>query len=428
MISGRIAGVSRPAAAERSATTKFGALYHRDYRNYFLLALVGMTAESIEHVASYWVIFEAFHSPTLGGFAVISHWVPFLLFSVYTGALADRFDCRRLIQVSQGLLMLVSLAWGVLFLTGTLRGWHAAALLMMHGLAGVLASPSIQLIVHDIVGPEHLASAIRLNAISRYISMLIGPALGGGLMLLLGPGMALLLNVLLYLPLTLYLFRMPYTGHGSLGTEARRPPRLGLAEAGRLLGEVRAEPRILRMIVLAGAASFFVGTAFQAQMPEYAHQHGSEEADVWYTVLFSANAAGAVIGAVVLESVAFLRGGVRAAIVCAAIWGFVMAIFPFAQGYSAAVTLLVLAGVFNIAYTSMAQAVVQILAPPNLRGRVVGLFNTSMMGLRAGSGVTVGVVGALIGVELSLTLSAVVVVAIALALLAADLRRPSGQG
>ena len=71
----------------------------------------------------------------------------------------------------------------------------------------------------------------------------------------------------------------------------------------------------------------------------------------------------------------------------------------------------------------MAQAVVQILAPPNLRGRVVGLFNTSMLGLRAGSGVTVGVVGALIGVELSLTLSAVVVVAIALGLLAADVRR-----
>jgi MFS family permease len=428
MISGRIAGVSRPAAAERSATTKFGALYHRDYRNYFLLALVGMTAESIEHVASYWVIFEAFHSPTLGGFAVISHWVPFLLFSVYTGALADRFDCRRLIQVAQGLLMLVSLAWGLLFLTGTLRGWHAAALLMMHGLAGVLASPSIQLIVHDIVGPEHLASAIRLNAISRYISMLIGPAVGGGLMLLLGPGMALLLNVLLYLPLTLYLFRMPYTGHGSLGTEARRRPRLGLAEAGRLLGEVRAEPRILRMIVLAGAASFFVGTAFQAQMPEYAHHHGSEEADVWYTVLFSANAAGAVIGAVILESVAFLRGGVRAAVVCAAIWGAVMAVFPLVHGYAAAVTLLVLAGVFNIAYTSMAQAVVQILAPPNLRGRVVGLFNTSMMGLRAGSGFTVGVLGAAIGVELSLTLSAVAVVLVALGLLAADVGRQARGG
>jgi MFS family permease len=409
--------------AAPAAATKFGALYHRDYRNYFLLALVGMTAESIEHVASYWVIFESFHSPSLAGFAVISHWVPFLVLSIYTGALADRFDCRRLIQVSQVLLMLVSLAWGALFLTGTLRAWHAAALLMAHGLAGVIATPSIQLIVHDIVGAEHLPSAIRLNAISRYLSMLVGPALGGGLMLALGPGMALLVNVLLYVPLTLYLFQMPYTGHRS-ADGAPRPVRLGLAEAGRLLAEVRSEPRIIRMILLAGATSFFVGTAFQAQMPEYAHHHGSEEADVWYSVLFGANAAGAVIGAIILETVAVLQGGVRGAIVCAAIWGAVMAIFPFVHGYAAAVALLVLAGVFNIAFTSMAQAVVQILAPPGLRGRVVGLFNTSMMGLRAGSGLTVGVLGALIGVELSLTLSAVAVVLLTLGLLAADLRRP----
>jgi MFS family permease len=409
--------------AAPAAATKFGALYHRDYRNYFLLALVGMTAESIEHVASYWVIFDSFHSPSLGGFAVISHWVPFLVLSIYTGALADRFDCRRLIQISQVILMLVSLAWGALFLTGTLRAWHAAALLMAHGLAGVIAQPSIQLIVHDIVGAEHLPSAIRLNAISRYLSMLVGPAIGGGLMLALGPGVALLVNVLLYVPLTLYLFRMPYTGHQGLDGSPRQA-RLGLAEAGRLLAEVRSEPRIIRMILLAGATSFFVGTAFQAQMPEYAHHHGSEDADVWYSVLFGANAAGAVIGAIVLETVAVLQGGVRGAIVCAAIWGAVMAIFPFVHGYASAVALLVLAGVFNIAFTSMAQAVVQILAPPGLRGRVVGLFNTSMMGLRAGSGLTVGVLGAVIGVELSLTLSAVAVVLVALGLLLADLRRP----
>ena len=413
----------REAAAAPAVATKFGALYHRDYRRYFLLALLGMTAESVEHVTSYWVIFESFHSPTLGGFAVISHWVPYLIFSVYAGALADRFDCRRLIQVAQGLLMLASLAWGALFLTGTLRAWHAAALLMVHGMAGVIASPPIQLIVHDIVGAEHLASAIRLNAISRYCSMLVGPAVGGGLLLALGPGVALLVNVLLYLPLTLYLFRMPYTGHRSEGGATRQAARFSFAEARQVLAEARSEPRIIRMIVLAGATSFFVGTAFQAQMPEYAHHHGSEEADVWYSVLFGANAAGAVIGAVILESVAVLQGGARAAIVCAAIWGAVMAIFPLAHGYAAAVTLLVLAGIFNIAFTSMAQALVQLLAPPGLRGRVVGLFNTSMLGLRAGSGVTVGVLGAMIGVELSLTLSAAAVVLVALGLLAADVRR-----
>ena len=103
-----------------------------------------------------------------------------------------------------------------------------------------------------------------------------------------------------------------------------------------------------------------------------------------------------------------------------------MALFPFAHAYAAAVMLLVLSGIFNIAFTSMAQALVQVLAPPRLRGRVVGLFNTAMMGLRAGSGLTVGVLGALIGVEWSLTLSAVAVVMVAVGLLVADARaRPT---
>jgi len=106
----------------------------------------------------------------------------------------------------------------------------------------------------------------------------------------------------------------------------------------------------------------------------------------------------------------------------AGIWGLVMGLFPLVHGYAAAVVLLVLAGIFNIAFTSMAQALVQILAPPGLRGRVVGLFNTAILGLRAGSGVTVGMLGALIGVRWSLALSAAVVVVIAAALLVRQVR------
>ena len=70
----------------------FVALRHRDFRSYLITAMLAMMADNIEHVISYWVIFQKFHSPALGGFAVLSHWMPFLLFSVYVGALADRFD------------------------------------------------------------------------------------------------------------------------------------------------------------------------------------------------------------------------------------------------------------------------------------------------------------------------------------------------
>src|SRR5919107_3135368 len=95
----------------------FAALQHKDFRAYFVATMLAMMADNIEHVISYWLLFEKFRSPVLAGFAVFSHWTPFLLFAVYFGALADRYDCRRVIQTAQGMYALVSLTWGILFLT-----------------------------------------------------------------------------------------------------------------------------------------------------------------------------------------------------------------------------------------------------------------------------------------------------------------------
>jgi len=412
----------RPASTSALAP-RFSALHTRDYRRYFVWSLTAMTADNIEHVISYWVIYQAFHSPMLAGFAVISHWMPFLLFSVYAGALADRYDCRKLIQAGQILFMLASLAWGLLFLTGALRMWHAVVILLVHGAAGVTGAPATQLIIHDMVGPAQLQSAIRLNATARYLAILLGPAVGGGLMLLLGPAWGLLANVLIYVPFSTLLWRIPYTGHTRDAGEARRAPRPGLQDTLRVFEKVRGDRRLLTMIALGGATSFFVGNAFQAQMPEYAHHLGADQAGGWYSVLLAANAAGAILGTVLLESLNVLRPSVRTAIVCAGAWGLSIGLFPAARTYPVAVTLLVLAGLFNLAFASMAQTLVQLLAPPRVRGSVVGLFNTASLGLRAGSGVTVGVLGALINVQWSLALSSLVVVVIAALLLVRETRR-----
>ena len=173
------------AAAQHAPPLKFAALRHPGYRVYFVTTALAMMADNIEHVISYWVIFEKFQSPELGGFAVISHWVPFLGLSVFVGALADRFDPRRLIQIGMVLFMGVSIAWGVLFLTDTIQMWHAAVLLVVHGIAGVLWSPTSQVLLHDIVPREQLQSAVRLNATSRYLGLLAGPAVGGAILLLM---------------------------------------------------------------------------------------------------------------------------------------------------------------------------------------------------------------------------------------------------
>jgi len=375
-----------------------------------------MTADNIEHVISYWVMFQAFHSPALAGFAVISHWVPFLLFSLHAGALADRHDCRKLIQISQALFMIASLSWGVLFLLGTLEMWHAVVILLVHGVAGVLAAPATQLIIHDMVAKEDLPSAIRLNASSRYMAILVGPAIGGGMMLLLGPAWGLLTNVALFFPFTIFLARLAYGGHahGRAGSGSS----FGFADAWTAFMRARSEPQILTMVVLAGASSFFVGNAFQAQMPEYAHLLGADDTGARYSILLAAHAAGAVIGVVLLESATLVQPSVRATIAFAGLWALSMGLFPMTNNYPLAVTLLVVAGIFSIAFTSMAQTLVQILAPPAIRGTIVGLFNTAMLGLRAGSGFTVGVLGAFIGVRLSLELSSLMVILIALVLFA----------
>ncbi|MET0969692.1 MAG: MFS transporter, partial [Tardiphaga sp.] len=80
------------------ARRSFAALRHGGFRAQFVTYVLAMMADNIEHVISYWVVFQKFHSPALGGFAIVSHWLPFLLFSVTSGALAERFDPRRVIQ------------------------------------------------------------------------------------------------------------------------------------------------------------------------------------------------------------------------------------------------------------------------------------------------------------------------------------------
>src|SRR4051812_24818787 len=166
---------SAPAGAVPTKRS-FAAMRHPGFRAQFITYVISMMADNIEHVISYWMVFQKFQSPALGGFAVFSHWLPFLLFSVASGALADRFDPRRIIQAGMLLFILCSLAWGVLFLTDTLTVWHAAVILTVHGFAGVLWSPASQMLVHDIVGRADLHSAVRLLSMSRMLGLLGGPA------------------------------------------------------------------------------------------------------------------------------------------------------------------------------------------------------------------------------------------------------------
>ncbi len=376
-----------------------------------------MMADNIEHVISYWVIFQAFHSPTLAGFAVISHWTPFLVLGVWFGSLADRYDCRKIIVASQAAFIAASLAWAVLFLSGTLQTWHAVVLLIVHGLAGALWAPASQLLIHDIVGRDELQSGVRLSSTGRSIGILFGPAVGGALLLTLGPAYGLMANALLYLPMTAWLLRTSYSGHLRSGA-SDESARLSIADALRTLREISTNRGIVIMIALAGLSSLFIGNAYQAQMPEFAAMFGSAKDEITYSVLLTANAAGAVLGGFGLEAMAFFRQPrIRTAVLLALVWAASILVFAITPLYAVAVLALFVGGALNIGFTSMAQAYVQLEAPPARRGRVVGLFTMSWQGLRVGSGITVGILGAVIGIHYSLALSALAFLGVGVALL-----------
>ncbi|SDP20192.1 MFS transporter [Afipia sp. GAS231] len=401
-----------------SSPRSFAAMRHSGFRAQFITYVLSMMADNIEHVISYWVVFQKFHSPALGGFAVLSHWLPFLLFSVASGALAERFDPRRVIQVGMGLFILASLAWGYFFITDTLQMWQAMLILVIHGCAGVLWQTPNQMLIYDIVGPQDLASAVRLNAMARYTGILVGPAVGGAILLALGPAHGIMLNTVFYLPLVLWLIKAPYGPRFRKGTPPPRRAVRGLADIVNTMRDVRQHTVIVAMTVLAGAASFFVGNAYSSQMPGFAAELGHGDPGVSYSMLLAADAAGGLLAGLALEGRNILPPRPRTAIILALLWCVALTVFALSHSYALALCFLLVAGFLELSFNAMAQSLVQINAPPDMRGRVIGLFNMASLGLRAFSGISVGLLGSLIGIHWSLALSAMATMIVAGGLLA----------
>ncbi|MGX1143483.1 MFS transporter [Bradyrhizobium ottawaense] len=392
-----------------AASGSFAAMKSVPYRLQFTAYVLAMMADNIEHVISYWVVFQKFHSPALAGFAVLSHWLPFLLFSVAVGGLADRFDPRRIIQCGMLLFIVASSGWGFFFITDTIQMWHAMLLLVIHGCAGVLWQTPNQLLLYDLVGPADLPSAVRLNAMARYLGILVGPAVGGIIMLTLGTSHGIIFNTLFYLPMLLWLFWAPVRDNS---VAVRRFAVRGLADIVLTIRAIGTQPTLTAMTWLAGLTSFMIGNAYHAQMPGYAGDLGHGDPGVSYSVLLAADAAGAVLAAIALESWGRLKGTPRTAIMLAMLWSAALLGFATVRIYPVAIVLLFCAGFFELSFNTMAQALVQVNAPHDIRGRVVGLYNMAGLGMRAFSGITVGLSGAAIGIHWSLGLSAAVLLAL----------------
>ncbi|PRY16966.1 MFS transporter [Kineococcus rhizosphaerae] len=422
------AGCGTPThVPDAPAPRRFAALRDRNCGPYLVGGMLSMMADNVEHVITYWVLWQQFHSPALTGFQVISHWTPFLLLSVWFGGLADRYDCRRVVQAAQLLFLAVSLAWGVLFLTGSLSIPAACVLLVLHGTAGALWRPAEQMMLQDFVGREDLPSAVRLNSTFQGLGVLLGPVVGSALLIGLGAELGIFANALVYLPLTVFLLRTKFTGHTRSGVVARE--RVGALGAVRAARTVMRNPEIAGAIVVAGLTSLFVGSALQTVMPEFAEGFGDASSSA-YGVLLFANGLGGVVGGIVLEATGWVRPNLTAAVVSTFLFGGFIAAFALSGSLVLAVVVLVLGGVANLVSVSVTQTIVQLKAEPAERGRTVGVYSMASGGLKVGSGFSIGLLGAVVGVQTSVVVSGA---ALALGAVAAGLavranRRPAVTG
>jgi hypothetical protein len=279
--------------------------------------------------------------------------------------------------------------------------------------------------LEDFVGPAELPSAIRLNSTARSLGVLCGPVVGSALLVGLGPTGGIFANIAIYLPLTTLMARTKYTGHLREGIAAKE--RVGALAALKVLREVGRDRVLVAMIVLAGLGSFFIGTAMQTAMPAIAGTMGGISSTTAYSVLLFANGLGGVLGGVLLEGTGKIRLSVKAALGSTAVYGVTSAAFAFTHQYLIAAALLIAGGIANLAALSITQTVVQLLAPREKRGQVVGVYAMSANGLRIGSGLTVGLLGTALGLRTSLGLSSIAMCACTAAValyLALGARRP----
>ena len=191
----------------------------------------------------------------------------------------------------------------------------------------------------------------------------------------------------------------------------RRYAVRGFSDIVQTIRDISKDRVLTSMTLLAGLTSLLIGNAYNAQMPGFATALGHGDPGVAYSSLLAADAAGALLAGIALEAWGRLKPAPRIATILAIAWCLSLFLFAAVGNYVLALFLLFAAGFFELSFNTMAQALVQLNAPADIRGRVVGLFNMAGLGMRAFSGITVGVLGAGIGIHWSLGLSAGVLLA-----------------
>lgn len=342
-----------------------------NFRRFFSGQVVSVSGSWMQVVAEAWLVLSLTSSGVALGVSTALQFLPILLLGAWGGVLADRFPKRRLLVVTQTLMIIPALLLFALTVTGVVTLWMVYALVLMRGLVTAIDNPTRQSFISEMVGPASIVNAVSLNSVLVQTARIAGPAAAALVIATSSVATCFLLNALSFGAMILALSRMD---PGELfdvpaGSRARGQIREALTV-------VRADRALWVPLAVMGVVSMLAYN-FQTVLPllaKYTFHSGAST----YALLMGTMGAGAIVGALVNGA----RGRTSPELICgsAIVFGGALGLAAIAPTLDLVLAALVVVGASSVTFTSAVNAQLQLAAPPAFRGRVMALYGVVFLG------------------------------------------------
>jgi len=382
----------------------------RNYRLYFAGQLISTTGTWMQSIAQAWLVLQITGSGVALGVTVALQFTPVLLVGAWGGLVADRVDKRRLLVGTQAAAGVLALVLGSVTALGVVQLWMIYVLALGLGAVNALDNPARRAFVVEMVGAEHVSNAVSLSSAMFMAARVIGPAIAGLVIAGFGVSWCFFANGVSYSAAVIAFLAMRENEFFSVEPIPRRKGQL--REGLRYAWSTPALRLVLVLTAVIGTLAF----NFQVVLPLLAKQTFSGGADT-LGVLYASMSIGSVIGALVSAHEA--RATRRFVLGAALAFGAALVGAALAPTFALELLVLVPVGAAGIAFTAMANGVLQTETAPEMRGRVAALFTVAFLGSTPIGGPIIGWVSEQLGPRAGLWVGGIATLAVTVAAVAA---------
>ena len=348
----------------------FRSLRHRNYRLIWIGTLFSSSGQWIQQAALGWLTYDLTGSAALLGAVNGARSLPLLFLGPVGGVAADRFDKKRLMLTTQAFMVVISLVFATLIVTGLLEVWHIFAFTLLSGVGWAFNMPVRQSIVPNLVPREDMMNAMALNSAAFNVTRIGGPAIAGLMIAKIGPGENFFIQAAMYIGVSITVMQLSLP---QFKTVTNRSIRGGVTEGAKYVWH---HPTLRTQMTLA-LVPVVIALPYVSLLPVVARDN-LDKGPGGFGMMMSAPGIGAVASTLLLATMKDSQR--KGLLLLGAVFAFGIALIAFAasvsifENYVLALALLVVVGACQMVFMTTNQTVLQLTTPDEYRGRVMGLF------------------------------------------------------